>query len=77
MTQCDRILRHLESGGSLTAAQAMQEYGIYRLASRINDLKKRGVPIQSERQAAKTATAKKSAMPSITWSVEKWQTRVT
>lgn len=45
MTQCDRILRHLESGGSLTAAQAMQEYGIYRLASRINDLKKRGVPI--------------------------------
>lgn len=40
MTQCDRILRHLESGGSLTAAQAMQEYGIYRLASRINDLKK-------------------------------------
>nr|DAJ64480.1 MAG TPA: helix-turn-helix domain protein [Caudoviricetes sp.] len=34
MTQCDRILRHLESGGSLTAAQAMQEYGIYRLASR-------------------------------------------
>lgn len=28
MTQCDRILRHLESGGSLTAAQAMQEYGI-------------------------------------------------
>ena len=44
MTQCDRILRHLESGGSLTAAQAMQEYGIYRLASRINDLKKRGIP---------------------------------
>ena len=46
MTQCDRILRHLESGGSLTAAQAMQEYGIYRLAARINDLKKRGYPIR-------------------------------
>lgn len=77
MTQCDRILRHLESGGSLTAAQAMQEYGIYRLASRINDLKNAAYPSKSERQAARTDTAKKSAMPSITWSVEKWQTRVT
>lgn len=53
MTQCDRILRHLESGGSLTAAQAMQEYGIYRLASRINDLKKRGVPIKKRNVSSK------------------------
>lgn len=67
MTQCDRILRHLESGGSLTAAQAMQEYGIYRLASRINDLKKRGIPIQKRTACSKNRYGEKSAMPSITW----------
>lgn len=48
MTQCERIMRHLEKFGSITSAEAMQEYGIYRLASRISDLKKRGVPIQRE-----------------------------
>lgn len=56
MTQCDRILRHLESGGSLTAAQAMQEYGIY---SRINDLKKRGVPIQKRTASSKNRYGEK------------------
>ena len=55
MTQCDRILRHLESGGSLTAAQAMQEYGIYRLAS----LKKRGVPIQKRTASSKNRYGEK------------------
>lgn len=55
MTQCDRILRHLESGGSLTAAQ----YGIYRLASRINDLKKRGIPIQKRTASSKNRYGEK------------------
>lgn len=53
MTQCDRILRHLESGGSLTAAQAISEYGIYRLASCINDLKKQGIPIRKRQGKSK------------------------
>lgn len=48
MTQCERIMRHLQEAGSITSAEAMQEYGIYRLASRISDLKKLGVPIQRE-----------------------------
>lgn len=48
MTQCERIMRHLQQVGSITSAEAMQEYGIYRLASRISDLKKLGVPIQRE-----------------------------
>lgn len=48
MNQCDRILRHLKDNGSITSLEAMQEYGIMRLASRITDLKRRGYPIQSE-----------------------------
>lgn len=48
MTQTERIIRHLEAFGSITSLEAMQEYGIMHLASRISDLKKVGVPIRSE-----------------------------
>lgn len=42
-TQCEKILRHLKDYGSITSLEAMQEYGIMRLASRINDLRQGGV----------------------------------
>ena len=48
MTQCERILRHLEDHGSLTQAEAMQEYGIMRLSARIWDLRHRGHEIRQE-----------------------------
>ena len=53
LTQCERILRHLEDFGSITSLEAMSEYGIMRLASRINDLKGMGYPILSERASSK------------------------
>ena len=53
LTQCDRILRHLEDHGSITSLEAMSEYGVMRLASRIADLKGRGYPIVSERVTGK------------------------
>ena len=53
LTQCDRILRHLEDFGSITSLEAVTEYGIMRLASRINDLKAQGIPIVSERATGK------------------------
>lgn len=53
MTQCELIQRHLEDFGSITSLEAMQEYGIMRLASRISDLKKMGVPIEKEMVTAK------------------------
>ena len=48
MTQCDRIMRHFEKYGSITPNEATSRYGIRRLASRINDLKSRGVAITTE-----------------------------
>lgn len=48
MTQCEKILRHMEDCGSITSLEAMREYGIMRLASRITDLKRMGVPIRKE-----------------------------
>lgn len=48
MTQSERILRHLHNFGSLTSMEAVQEYGIMRLASRVSDMKRAGVPIRVE-----------------------------
>lgn len=48
MTQCERILRHLRDYGSITQAEAVTEYGCYRLGARIWDLRAQGVPIKSE-----------------------------
>lgn len=48
MTQEERIIRHLTDYGSITTLEAMQEYGIMRLASRICDLRKGGYNITSE-----------------------------
>ena len=53
MTQCERIQRHLEDYGSITSLEAMQEYGIMRLASRISDLKRLGIPIKKEMVSGK------------------------
>jgi hypothetical protein len=38
----------LQDYGSITQAEAVTEYGCYRLGARIWDLKAQGVPIKSE-----------------------------
>ena len=48
MTQKDRIYRHLMDYGTINPMEALDEYGIMRLASRISDLKKDGIPIKKE-----------------------------
>ena len=53
ITQCERILRHLKDFGSITSLEAVTEYGIMRLASRINDLKAQGYNIISNTQTSK------------------------
>ena len=52
MNQKERILRHLADYGSITSLEAVNEYGIMRLASRVVDLKKMGYPIISEYESA-------------------------
>lgn len=46
--QTDLILMHMKKYGSITHMEAEKEYGIARLASRINDLRRQGVAIKSE-----------------------------
>lgn len=47
MTQADTVLKHLQSGRTLTPAQAGRLYDIYRLADRSRDLRKRGIPVKT------------------------------
>ena len=44
-TQCKRILDYLENNPFITAKIARDLFRCERLASRINDLKRRGIPI--------------------------------
>ena len=53
MTQCERIIRHLNDHGSINPAEAMEQYGIYRLSARIADLKAQGYNITSKIEKGK------------------------
>jgi len=48
MNQCDRVLKYLETGESITSVDAWRELGITRLASRISELKSVGHPINKK-----------------------------
>lgn len=48
MTQSELVLRYIETFGSITQWQALADLGVMRLASRVNDLRKQGYPIQTE-----------------------------
>ena len=41
-SQCDLILRYMDEHGSISSKEAMKYFGCMRLASRINDLRKKG-----------------------------------
>lgn len=58
-TQCDMILNHLQTRGALTSFEAMELYGIGRLASRVNDLRARGYAIKTENRQAVNRYGKK------------------
>jgi hypothetical protein len=47
MTQTEMIRAHLESGRDITPIDALEQYGCFRLAARISDLRKAGLPIET------------------------------
>ena len=47
MSQSQQILEHLESGETLTPAEALQSFGCFRLAARIADLRRDGHDIET------------------------------
>ena len=51
MTQTERIRQHLETGESITPIDALQTYGCFRLAARIDALRKAGMDIQTVKES--------------------------
>lgn len=47
-SQCKQIARWLMQGKSITSMEALNKWGCARLASRINDLKNKGMNITKE-----------------------------
>lgn len=52
-TQCERLLSYLQEYESITQLEALRELGIMRLASRMSELKKDGVPFKREMVSVK------------------------
>lgn len=48
VNQTEAIKTYMETHGSITALEALNEIGCFRLAARIKDLRDRGVAIDSE-----------------------------
>lgn len=48
MTQNEKVLAHLQKYGTITPLEALSEYGIMRLASRVSDLKHDGYRISKK-----------------------------
>lgn len=46
-TQNQRILEYIEEFGSITQLDALKDLGVMRLASRISDMRRMGIPIVS------------------------------
>ena len=48
MTQTEKILKYMESGKGITQAEAVTEFGCYRLSARISDLRHEGYDISRD-----------------------------
>ena len=48
MTQTEKVMDYMQTHGSISTWEAFEELGITRLASRINDIEKSGVPIDRQ-----------------------------
>ena len=64
-TQKEAILRHLQSGRTITPLEALDLYRCYRLSARIRELRDEGYVIRSEnvKQGKKTFSSYKLIIP--------------
>ncbi|WP_201353842.1 helix-turn-helix domain-containing protein [Hydrogenimonas urashimensis] len=60
MSQCEMILHHLLDGKSISAIEALNDFGCFRLAARIDELRNDGYDIRTEMVENK-ATGKRFA----------------
>lgn len=52
-TQCERVVKYMQDFGSISQTEASADLGVWRLASRITDLKKQGYRINVKMESGK------------------------
>ena len=67
ITQCEMIEDYLDEWGSITPLEALRDLGVYRLASRISDLKKQGHKIKSEMVSVATRNGGRKHIARYSW----------
>lgn len=72
-TQCKRLIEYLNTFGSVTQIQALNDLGIMRLASRISELRKQGFNIQDKQVAVKNRFGEKCSIKRYFLGDEKWK----
>lgn len=50
MSQTDAIKAHLQTGAAITPLEALDKYGCFRLAARIDELRREGLEIETVTQ---------------------------
>lgn len=64
---CQRIMAWLEEHGTITAAQAYEEFGILRLSARIYDLRKQGQHIITRMISVKNRYGETASIAKYIW----------
>lgn len=60
MTQCEQIIDYLKDHVGITTKEVMEELGVYRLASRIHDLKEEGYEFEKITREERNRYGKKT-----------------
>lgn len=69
-TQKTRILKHLQRYGKIDPLKAWTKYGVYRLASRISELRAEGYDIETTNKVVKNKYGEKCHVAEyILWDV--------
>ena len=58
LTQVQKVIRYMERNGGITTMQAYTDLGITRLASRIHEIKRLGISIESQSVTVPTRDGK-------------------
>lgn len=52
-TQYDKVLKYIDEHGSITPMEAFTEFGITRLAARVNELQRKGIILERKMESGK------------------------
>jgi hypothetical protein len=67
ITQCEMIEDYINEYGSISALEALRDLGVYRLASRICQMKKGGLKIKSEMVSVATRNGGRTHIAKYSW----------